>query len=70
MKIFASTLLAMGVAQAAALESSQPTDEQLVQTPTLDNEAAERNDGDEELAEYSVANSAPRPGSFAAIMAA
>jgi hypothetical protein len=53
MKIFASTLLAMGVAQAAALESSQPTDEHLVQTPTLENEAADN----EELAEYSVANS-------------
>jgi hypothetical protein len=32
MKIFASTLLAMGVAQAAALESSPNTDEQLAQT--------------------------------------
>jgi hypothetical protein len=37
MKIFASTLLAMGVAQAAALESSPNTDEQLAQaTTTLD----------------------------------
>jgi len=35
MKIFASTLLAMGVAQAAALESSPPTDEQLAQKLTL-----------------------------------
>ena len=63
MKIFASTLLAMGVAQAAALESSQPTDEHLVQTPTFE-ESVERADADEELAEYSVSNSHHAPGSF------